>query len=62
MNAFIFVAVVCIGQQCGFMSSMDTMTEKECQATKAEFLSQKFDPKVTLAATQCMSFKKGYSV
>ena len=62
MNTFIFVSIVCIGQSCGFMTSTDILSEKECQATKAEFLATKFDSKVTLAASQCMNFKRGYAV
>jgi hypothetical protein len=59
MNAFIFVSVICIGQACSFMTSMDTITEKECIETKKEFLNLKFKPEVTLAAVQCMEFKPG---
>jgi hypothetical protein len=57
MNAFIFVSVMCIGQNCTFLSSMDTLTQKECEETKKEFLQSPFRPEVTLAAAQCMKFK-----
>jgi hypothetical protein len=57
MNAFIFVSVVCIGQTCGFITSPDYMSEKECKEYKKEFLLNKFKPEVTLAAYQCVKFK-----
>jgi hypothetical protein len=57
MNAFIFVSVICIGQACSFITSMDTLTQKECEETKKELLSLPFKPEVTLAAAQCMKFK-----
>ncbi len=56
MNAFIFVSVMCIGQQCAFVTSMDTVPDKKCQEMKREFLTSKFKPEVTLAAAQCMEF------
>jgi len=62
MNSFIFVSVMCIAQTCSFMTSMDTLTEKECVETKKEFLQSKFKPEVTLAAVQCMQFKPGTKI
>lgn len=62
MTSFIFVSVMCIGQACSFMTSMDTMTEKECMVTKREFLHNKFKPEVTLAVAQCMKFKERYEL
>lgn len=58
MNAFIFVSVLCIGQTCNFITSMDTMTQKECEFIKREFLTTKYDKKITLAAAQCMRFNE----
>jgi hypothetical protein len=58
MNAFIFVSVMCIGQQCAFVTSMDSISEKKCQEMKREFLTSKFKPEVTIAASQCMEFNK----
>lgn len=62
MNGFIFVSIVCIAQSCGFMTSMDVLTEKECVETKREFLSTKFKKEVSMAAAQCMEFKPGTQV
>lgn len=56
MNAFIFVSVMCIGQQCAFVTSMESMPEKTCQQLKTAFLTSKFKPEVTNAAAQCMEF------
>jgi hypothetical protein len=56
MNAFIFVSVMCIGQQCAFVTSMDSMPEKTCNELKIAFLLTKFKPEVTVAAAQCMQF------
>ena len=57
MNSFIFVSVICVAQACGFMTSTDYISEKECNEYKKEFTQQKFKPEVTLAAYQCMDFK-----
>ena len=57
MNSFIFVSVICVAQACGFMTSTDYITEKECNEYKQEFIQTKFGPEVTLAAYQCMNFK-----
>ena len=57
MNAFIFVSIVCVGQACGFMTSTDYLSEKECKEYKEDFLHTKFKPEVTMAAAQCMKFK-----
>lgn len=62
MNAFIFVSVMCIGSVCTFVTSTDSMSEKECQEFKKDFLLSKFKPEVTLAAAQCMKFKSGVQV
>jgi len=62
MNSFIFVSVMCIGQACSFMTSMDLLTEKECTETKKEFLQLKFKPEVTMAAVQCMEFHPGTKI
>jgi|APGre2960657373_1045057.scaffolds.fasta_scaffold868071_1 hypothetical protein len=56
MNSVIFVSVMCIAQQCAFVTSMDVVSEKKCQELKREFLTSKFKPEVTLAAAQCMEF------
>lgn len=56
MNAFIFVAVICMGQQCDFISSNKVVTESHCQQIKKQFLALPFKPEVTLAAAQCMEF------
>jgi thioesterase domain-containing protein len=49
---------MCIGQQCAFVTSVDTVPEKKCQEMKREFLTSNFKPEVTLAASQCMEFTK----
>jgi hypothetical protein len=59
MNTFIFVSVICVAQACGFMTSTDYISEKECNEYKQEFIKTKFDSSVTLAAYQCMKFKPG---
>lgn len=56
MNMFIFVAVMCIGQKCDFMTSNQAITEKHCQQVKQQFMALPFKPEVTLAAAQCMNF------
>ena len=57
MNTFVFVSIICVGQACGFMTSADYLTEKECKEYKQDFKETKFKPEVTLAAAQCMKFK-----
>ena len=57
MNVFIFVSILCIGQQCEFMVSNSAISQAECQKMKMEFLAAKFNPEVTMAATQCLDFK-----
>ena len=44
MNAFIFVAVICAGQQCEFAVSNSPLNLTACQELKQEFLSVKFAP------------------
>lgn len=56
MNAFIFVSIICIGQQCEFFASTRPTTETKCQVIKKDFLSLPYKPEVTLAAAQCMVF------
>jgi hypothetical protein len=56
MNAFIFVAIVCVGGQCDFTASNNPMTFQSCQEMKKEFLGLRFKPNTTLAAAQCMQF------
>jgi len=62
MNAFIFVSVMCIGTNCTFMTSTDSMDKKECYELKKEFVTAQFKPEVTLAAAQCMKFKERYEL
>jgi hypothetical protein len=62
MNAFIFVSIICIGQQCEFFTSTKPVTETKCQAIKKEFLGLPYKPEVTLAAAQCMTFNEGTKV
>jgi hypothetical protein len=62
MNAFIFVSIVCIGQQCDFFTSTRPITESECQVVKKDFLALPFKPEITLAAAQCMTFNEGIKV
>jgi len=57
MNAFIFVAVMCMANKCDFISSHQTVTEAHCEQIKKEFLALPFKPEVTLAAAQCMPFE-----
>jgi hypothetical protein len=62
MNAFIFVSIVCIGQQCDFFASTRPITQIQCQAFKKDFLSLPFKPEITLSAAQCMKFDEGVKV
>ena len=62
MNAFIFVSIICIGQQCDFMASTRPVTQAQCQVFKKDFLTLPFKPEVTLAAAQCMVFNEGVKV
>lgn len=62
MNMFIFVSVLCIGQQCEFFTSTKPITESKCVAIKKDFLALPFKPEVTLAAAQCMTFNEGLKV
>jgi hypothetical protein len=56
MNAFIFIAIVCIGKQCDFVTSNMPITEPHCNQMKQQFLALPFKPEITLAATQCLPF------
>jgi len=56
MNAFIFVAIVCIGKECSFLASSKAITEVHCNQMKQQFLTLPFKPEITLAATQCLPF------
>lgn len=62
MNAFIFVSIICLGQQCEFFTSTKPITEAKCQAIKRDFLALPYKPEVTLAAAQCMTFNEGVKV
>lgn len=62
MNAFIFVSIMCIGTNCTFMTSTYPMDQKDCYELKQEFVTTKFKPEVTLAASQCMKFKERYEL
>jgi hypothetical protein len=62
MNAFIFVSIICIGQQCDFFTSTVPITQKKCDAIKKDFLALPFKPEITLAAAQCMAFNEGVKV
>ena len=53
---FMFVAVVCMNQQCAFTMSQHPIPEAKCNELKKQFLSLPFKPDVTLAATQCLDF------
>jgi len=57
MNTFIFVAVMCIGTQCDFLTSSQPISEKECQTTKQQFEALPFKPEVTVATAQCTKIK-----
>jgi hypothetical protein len=57
MNMFIFVAVMCMGQKCDFITTHRTVTESHCQQIKRDFLALPFKPEVTVAAAQCMEFE-----
>jgi Ni,Fe-hydrogenase III small subunit len=59
MIEFIFVAVVCMGQQCDFIASNKPITREQCQQTKRDFAALPFKPEVTVAASQCMVFNGG---
>jgi hypothetical protein len=58
MNAFIFVAIVCIGKDCNFLVSSKPVTEAICSQMKQQFLALPFKPETTLAATQCLPFEE----
>jgi hypothetical protein len=58
MNAFIFVAIVCMGNnQCDFVASYKPVSMEQCQQMEKQFKQMPFKPEVTLAATQCMTFE-----
>lgn len=57
MNAFIFVAVACIGLKCDFVTSTVPLTQQHCEVIKKQYLELPFRPEVTLAAAQCMPFE-----
>lgn len=59
MNSFIFVAVLCMNQQCTFLTSTRPITEKHCVQLKKEFMSLPLKPEVTTASAQCMEFDDG---
>ena len=54
MNEFIFVAIMCIGQQCDFVVSKEPLPQVQCEQMKKDFLSLPFKPDMTFAATQCV--------
>lgn len=56
MIEYIFVSIMCIGQTCEFITSKVSMPIEQCEKHKQAFLSMKFKPEITLAATQCMPF------
>jgi hypothetical protein len=62
MMSFIFVSVVCIGMNCDFISSKHAMPQEQCQKIRQQFSALPFKPEVTLAASQCMEFKKEMQV
>lgn len=62
MMSFIFVSVVCIVNTCEFMTSKIDMPNEQCQKIRKQFEALPFKPEVTLAASQCMEFKKGLEV
>jgi hypothetical protein len=59
MSSFIFVSVICVAQACTFFTSKEPITENKCNMVKQEFLSNKFNLDVTLAAAQCLPFNEG---
>jgi len=54
MNMFMFVAIMCIGQQCDFVVSQEPVSQTKCEQLKKDFLSLPFKPEMTFAATQCV--------
>lgn len=62
MNAFIFVSIICIGQQCEFFTSNRPITQIRCEQLKKQLLSFPYKPEVTLAAAQCMPFNEGVQI
>jgi hypothetical protein len=62
MNAFIFVSVICMGQQCEFFTSNRPITEARCIQLKSQFLTMPYKPEVTLAVAQCMEFNEGIKI
>jgi hypothetical protein len=58
MNAFIFVAIVCMGKDCNFLVSSRAITETHCNQMKQQFLVLPFKPETTLAAAQCLPFEE----
>ncbi len=62
MNAFIFVSIICMGQQCEFFTSTKPITQTRCEQIKKDLLALPFKPEVTLAAAQCMPFNEGVQV
>jgi hypothetical protein len=62
MNSFIFVSVICVTQACSFFTSKENITESKCNEIKKEFMANKFNSDVTLAAAQCMPFNEKVKV
>jgi hypothetical protein len=62
MNAFLFVSIICIGQDCAFFTSPDYVSEALCQQYKQQFVERKFKPQVSLATCQCMKLKPGTQI
>ena len=51
---YMFVAILCIGQQCDFVISKEPVTLEKCESLKTDFLALPFKPEITFAATQCV--------
>ena len=62
MNAFIFVSIICMSNQCDFFTSQIHMEKAKCESMKKDFMALPFKPEVTYSGAQCMPFKPGTQV
>lgn len=62
MIEYIFVAVMCMSNQCDFVTSKHPITKAHCEKIKQDFLRLPFKNEVTTAAAQCMEFNNGERV
>lgn len=59
MNTWLFISLICMGQQCDFVNSTTLMPQAKCQLTKKQFFDLPFKPEVTFKAAQCIEIDDG---